>query len=73
MKVKYTIFDNRSYLTAINIYPEEAKYEDFLSHHTGEIVEFLPATLIHPDRFLICDDDTKRFIKVNVSDCYKID
>ena len=73
MKVKYSIFDYKGYYTSINLYPEETKYEDFISWHTGDIIEFIHATLIYPDRFLIADDETKRFVKIDVRDCIKID
>lgn len=37
----------------------------------GEIVGVLPGNALNPDRFIVCDDDTSKFVKVNINDCIK--
>lgn len=40
---------------------------------TGNIVGFIPGNDKEIDKFIIVDDNTNRFIKVNINDCRRID
>lgn len=64
MKVKYPFIKN------ITI-DKDVKYD--IEYCTGEIVGFIQGDKQTPDKFMICDDESGAFIKVNVGECYKID
>lgn len=63
MKVKYPIS------FTINNNNDVVKFE----YSTGEIVGFIPGNVSFPDRFMVCDDKSGAFIKVNVDECYKVE
>lgn len=44
-----------------------------IDYATGEIAGFIPGSDTVPDKFLVADDKSGAFIKVNVSECFKID
>ena len=64
MKVQYPIVRN------ITI-DKDVRYN--IDYSTGEIVGFIQGDKQTPDKFMICDDKSGAFIKVNVSECYKIE
>lgn len=78
MKVKYEIFDESRYKSTCSmiedLYPNDTPptVEEYTKRGTGEVVEFIRGGFFSPDRFLIADDETNRFIEVKVSDCVKI-
>ena len=41
--------------------------------HTGEVVGFISGNNNEPDKLVIADYGTKRFVKVNMDDCKIID
>lgn len=64
MKVQYPIVRN------ITI-DKDVRYN--IDYSTGEIVGFIQGDKQTPDKFMICDDESGAFIKVNVGECYKVD
>lgn len=78
MKVKYKIFDENNYESACMmmeyLYPNDPAptVEEYTKTGTGEVVEFIKENFWSEDKFLIADDKTNEFIKVNVKDCIKI-
>lgn len=64
MKVQYPIVRN------ITI-DKDVKYD--IDYSTGEIVGFIQGDGQIPDKFMICDDKSGAFIKVNVGECYKFE
>lgn len=64
MKVKYPVVKK----ITIN---KDVKYD--IEHCTGEIVGFIQGDKQTPDKFMICDDESGAFIKVDVGECYKFD
>lgn len=44
-----------------------------IDYSTGEIVGIIPGNDKTPDKLLVIDDKSGAFIKVNVSECYKVD
>ena len=64
MRVKYPV------ITHITI-DKDCKFK--IDYSIGEIAGFIPGDDSTPDRFLIADDASGAFIKVNVSECFKID
>ena len=64
MKVQYPI------IRSITVY-KDVRYD--IGYATGEIVGFIQGNGKTPDKFMICDDKSGAFIKVNVGECYKVD
>ena len=64
MKVRYRV------VTRIDI-DKDIKYT--IEYAIGEVAGFIPGNKDNPDKFLIADDKSGTFIKVNVSECYKVD
>ena len=64
MKVQYPIVRN------ITV-DKDVRYD--IGYSTGEIVGLIPGNDKTPDKFLVVDDKSGAFIKVNVSECYKVD
>ena len=64
MKVKYSVVKK----ITIN---KDVKYD--IEYATGEIVGFIQGDRQNPDKFMICDDESGAFIKVNVGECYKVE
>lgn len=64
MKVQYPVVRN------ITIH-EDVRFD--IDYSTGEIVGFIQGDEKTPDKFMICDDKSGAFIKVNVCECIKID
>lgn len=75
MKVRYKIYDSDAYNSACSaiddLYPNDSlpDPEQFTERGTGEIVSFIKGGFFSKDQFLIADDETRQFKKVNVSDC----
>ena len=64
MKVKYPVGYNYSNSTYKGVE---------LEYSTGEIVGFIQGDEQIPDRFIVCDDKSGAFIKINVGECYKFE
>lgn len=64
MKVKYPI------IRSITV-DKDVRYD--IGYSTGEIVGFVQGDKQTPDRFIVCDDKSGAFIKVNVGECYKFE
>lgn len=64
MKVKYPV------VKTITI-DKDVKHG--IEYSTGEIVGFIQGDRQTPDKFMICDDESGAFIKVNVGECYKFE
>lgn len=71
IKVKYEIIDYVGYGAASDINPE-TNINDFITNSTGEVMEFIEGGILTSDKFLICDDITHKFIKVDVDKCKRI-
>ena len=71
IKVKYEIVDYIGHSVASDIYPE-TNINDFITKGTGEVIEFIEGGILTSDKFLICDDITHKFIKVDVDKCKRI-
>ena len=71
IKVKYEIVDYVGYDVASDIY-SETNINDFITNSTGEVIEFIEGGILTSDKFLICDDITHKFIKVDVDKCKRI-
>lgn len=71
IKVKYEIVDYVGYGATSDIYPE-TNINDFITNSTGEVIEFIEGGILTSDKFLICDDITHKFIKVDVDKCKRI-
>lgn len=71
IKVKYEIVDYVGYGAASDIY-SETNINDFITNSTGEVIEFIEGGILTSDKFLICDDITNKFIKVDVDKCKRI-
>lgn len=75
MKVKYEIFDEYQYNSTCRIindmYPDNPMptVEEYTEYGTGEIVGFIKGGLLSEDKFLIADDETGEFKKVEVKNC----
>lgn len=75
MKVKYEIFDENSYKSSCmmieDLYPNDdpPTVEEYTEYGTGEIIEFIKGGFWSKDKFLISDDKTGKFIKVDVENC----
>ena len=41
--------------------------------HTGEVIGFISGNNNEPDKLVIADYGTKRFVKVNMNECKMID
>lgn len=50
---------------------KDVKYD--IDYSTGEIVGFAQGDKQTPDRFIVYNDKSGAFIKVNVGECYKVD
>lgn len=71
IKVKYEIVNYFGYNAACEVYPE-TNINDFITNSTGEVIEFIEGGILTSDKFLICDDITHKFIKVDVDKCKRI-
>lgn len=71
IKVKYEIVDYVGYSAACEVY-SETNINDFITNSTGEVIEFIEGGILTSDKFLICDDITHKFIKVDVDKCKRI-
>ena len=71
IKVKYEVVDYIGYDAACEVYPE-SNINDFVTKGTGEVIEFIKGGLLTSDKFLICDDITHKFIKIDVRTCKRI-
>lgn len=71
IRVKYKIINYIGYSTASEIYPE-ANINDFITNGTGEVIKFIEGGFLTSDKFLICDDITHKFIKVDIDNCKRI-
>lgn len=71
IKVKYKIVDYIGYGDASDIYPE-TDINDFITTGTGEVMEFIEGGILTSDKFLICDDITHKFIKIDIDECKRI-
>lgn len=71
IKVKYKVVNYIGYSAANDIYPE-ANINDFITNNTGEVIEFIKGGILTSDKFLICDDITHEFIKVDIDNCKRI-
>lgn len=75
MRVKYEIFDKDGYLSCCaiveDLYPNDIPptVEEYTKTGTGEVVEFIKGGFLSDDKFLIADDKSGKFIKVDVRDC----
>ena len=68
MKVEYTIIEVRTRIVNGDLiaYNHETK-------HTGEVIGFISGNNNEPDKLVIADYGTKRFVKVNMNECKIID
>ena len=68
MKVEYNIIvtRTRSVNGHYNTYNVQEK-------RTGEVVGFISGNNDETDRLVIADDETKRFVKIDINMCHKID
>lgn len=64
MRVKYPI------VKKITV-DKDVKYD--IEYCTGEIVGYVSGRDDKPDKFVVCDDESGAFIKVNVGECFKVD
>lgn len=64
MKVQYPVVKN------ITI-DKDVKYD--IGYVTGEVIGFIQGDEQTPDKFVICDDKSGAFIKVNIGECYKFE
>lgn len=71
IKVKYEIVDYIGHSIASDIYPE-TNINDFITNGTGEVIEFIEGGILTSDKFLICDDITHKFIKIDIDKCKRI-
>lgn len=68
MKVEFTVIQVRTRF--INGTPIS---NNINVKHTGEVVGFISGNNNEPDKLVIADDETKRFVKVNIDDCKMMD
>ena len=75
MEVSYKIFDSIEYSIRCeehDIHYPNGPYptvEEFTYKGTGKVVGYIDGTFFRKDKFLIVDKETKKFMKVKVSDC----
>jgi len=75
MNVKYKIFDKDKYLSCCTVvkdsYPDDIPptVEEYTKTGTGKVIEFIKGGFWSKDKFLIADDKSGKFIKVEVCDC----
>lgn len=75
MEVSYKIFNSLEYDIRCEehdmFYPNIPlpTVEEFTYKGTGKVVEYIDGGFFRKDKFLIVDKETKKFIKVKVSDC----
>lgn len=74
MEVSYKIFDSIEY--SIRCEEHDIHYpgpyptvEEFTYKGTGKVVGYIDGGFFRKDKFLIVDKETKKFMKVKVSDC----
>lgn len=68
MKVEYTVIQVHTRI--VNSTP--ITYNKGIKH-TGEVVGFISGNNNEPDKLVIADYGTKRFVKVNMNECKIID
>ncbi len=75
MEVSYKIFDSIEYSIRCeehDIHYPNGPYptvEEFTYKGTGKVVGYIDGGFFRKDKFLIVDKETKKFMKVKVSDC----
>lgn len=72
IKVKYEIVDYIGYSVESDMFPNSTNINDFITKSTGEVMEFIKGGILTSDKFLICDDITHKFIKVDIDKCKRI-
>lgn len=68
MKVEFTIIQVHTRI--VNSTP--ITYNKGIKH-TGEVIGFISGNNNEPDKLVIADYGTKRFVKVNMNECKMID
>lgn len=75
MEVIYKIFNSEEYSIRCEerdiFYPSKPypTVEEFTNKGIGKVVGYIDGGFFRKDKFLIVDKETKKFMKVKVSDC----
>lgn len=72
-KVEWTVIDYEAYDFACENLPEECpKITDFITKYRGTVYDIIKGGFFSSDKFLICKDDDRTFVKVPIEDCKRI-
>lgn len=71
-RVEWKEVDYDAFHIVFDMYPEKAKMEDFTRHYKGTVYDIIKGGFFTSDKFLICKDDDRTFVKVPIEDCKRI-
>ena len=71
-RVEWKEINYDSFRIVFDMYPEKANIEDFTKCYKGTVYDIIKGGFFTSDKFLICKDDDRTFVKVPIEKCKRI-